>query len=184
MARRKAQIDFKDLDRTRRIQVTLLAVVRLVLVLTAGMLLYFLIPVDGFNEVDPLAAWVRLIVVSLAFLVVLGLQVRIVVAAGVPQVRAVEAVVECVVAFLLLFALLYLSLSTTDSSSFSERLDRVDALYFTSSTFATVGFGDIVPVTQLTRVLVAIQMMAGIGVLVMIAKVTFYAAKKGLGQKP
>lgn len=183
MARRKIQTDFKDLDRSRRIQVALFAVLRLVLVLAAVLLLYFLVPVDGFNEVDPLAAWVRLTVVSLVFLVVLGLQVRIVVAASVPQVRAVEAVVESVVTFLLLFALLYLSLSTTDPSSFSEPLDRVDALYFTSSTFATVGFGDIVPATQLTRVLVAIQMIAGIGVLFMIAKVTFYAARKGLGQR-
>lgn len=179
---RKHATDFVKLDRARRLHVALLALMRLIVVLTTMFLLYFLIPVDGFNAANHTAAWIRLTAVILAFLLVMGLQVRLVVSARVPQVRAVEAVVESVVAFLLLFALLYLSLSTTDPLSFSESLGRADALYFTSSTFATVGFGDIVPVTQMARSLVAIQMIAGLGVLVVIAKVTFYAAKKGMSR--
>jgi voltage-gated potassium channel len=181
---RKKPTDFGELDRAGKIQVSLRAALRLLLVLAAMFLLYYLIPVDGFNAANPTAAWIRLTAVVLAFLSVMALQARLVVSASVPQVRAVEAVVESVVAFLLLFALLYLSLSTTDPLSFSEPLDRADALYFTSSTFATVGFGDIVPLTQLARSLVAIQMFAGLGVLFMIAKVTFFAAKKGLSRGP
>lgn len=183
MAAKKTQMDFRNLDAGGQIHVAVLATIRLLLVLTASFLLYFLIPVDGFNESNPAAAWIWLSGVVLAFLAILGLQVRIVVSARVPQVQAVEAVVQSVVIFILLFALLHLSLSTTDPSSFSEPMDRVDALYFTSSTFTTVGFGDITPVTSLTRGLVSIQMIAGLGVLVMVAKLAFFAARKGLGRE-
>ncbi|MFD3678236.1 potassium channel family protein [Streptomyces sp. NPDC058613] len=44
--------------------------------------------------------------------------------------------------------------------SFSESLNRNDALYFTVTVFATVGFGDIVPVSQTARVLTTCQMVA------------------------
>ena len=42
----------------------------------------------------------------------------------------------------------------------------MDALYFTTVTFATVGFGDITPVSQLARGVVTVQMIAGMGALV------------------
>ena len=100
--------------------------------------------------------------------------------APVPQVRAAEAVVHSVVLCLCLFSLLYASISVTDPISFSEPLDRVDALYFTTATFATVGFGDVVPVSALARITVTIQMVTGLGLLVLIAKVTFFAARQGL----
>ncbi|GAA1495129.1 potassium channel family protein [Paeniglutamicibacter kerguelensis] len=183
MAVKKTQTDFMNLDAGGRIRVAILGALRMLLVLTASFLFYFLIPIGGFNESNPAAAWIRLSGVVLAFLTILGFQVRVVVTARVPQVQAVEAVVQSVVVFILLFALLYLSLSATDTSNFSEPLDRVGALYFTSSTFATVGFGDITPVTSLARGLVSIQMIAGLGVLVMVAKLAFFAARKGLGRE-
>jgi voltage-gated potassium channel len=175
--------DFLQLGRPGRRRAAVVAVARAIAVIAVFLLGYFTLPVDGFNADNPTAAWIRLVVVALAFLVVLGVQVRIVVRARAPQIRAAEAVVECVVAFHCLFALLYLSMSTTDVAAFSEPLDRVDALYFTASSFATVGFGDIAPSTRLSRAVVTIQMLAGLGILMMIAKVTFYAAKQGLRRR-
>jgi voltage-gated potassium channel Kch len=102
-------------------------------------------------------------------------------AAEVPQVRAAEAVVETVLMFLFLFAFLYTSMSTTDALAFTEPLSRMDALYFTTVTFATVGFGDITPVSQLARAVVTVQMIAGLGALVLVAKVAFFAADRRLG---
>lgn len=183
MVRKTSQTDFMNLDDASRLHVALAAALRILLILAGSFLLYFLIPVGGFNDDNPLAAWIRLSAVVLAFIAVLALQVRIVLSASVPQVRAVETVVESVVAFVLLFALLYLSISTSDPSSFSEPMNRVDALYFTSSTFSTVGFGDIVATSSLTRGLVSLQMIAGLGVLGMIAKLAFHAAKQGLNRK-
>nr|WP_225668082.1 potassium channel family protein [Arthrobacter sp. 147(2020)] len=112
------------------------------------------------------------------------LQVQLIITAHVPQVSAAEAVVVSVVLFLCLFSLLYASIAVTDPASFSEELDRVDALYFTTATFATVGFGDVVPASSLARVAVTIQMIGGLGLLVMIAKVVFYAARQGLSRRP
>ena len=79
MAAKKTQMDFRNLDAGGQIHVAVLATIRLLLVLTASFLLYFLIPVDGFNESNPAAAWIWLSGVVLAFLAILGLQVRIVV---------------------------------------------------------------------------------------------------------
>lgn len=144
--------------------------------------LYFAIPVGGFNEQNPWAAWLRLAAVLLVFLAVMAVQLRTIMTAHVPQIRAAEAVVESVLMFLCLFALLYMSVSLTDQLSFSEPLQRIDALYFTTSTFATVGFGDIAPVRPLARALVAVQMLADLGALLLIAKVTFFAAGQRLAR--
>ncbi len=46
--------------------------------------------------------------------------------------------------------------------SFTDPLTRTDSLYFTVTVFATVGFGDIAPVTQAARVLVTVQMVGNL----------------------
>ena len=175
---------FQDLDQRRRREVVLLAAARGAATITAILGVYLLVPITGFNNSMPVAAWVRLIAIILIFLVAMVLQVQLIITAHVPQVRAAEAVVVSVVLFLCLFSLLYASIAVTDPASFSEDLDRVDALYFTTATFATVGFGDVVPASSLARVAVTIQMIGGLGLLVMIAKVVFYAARQGLGRRP
>ncbi|VXB69424.1 potassium channel family protein [Citricoccus sp. K5] len=176
----KGQRRFRDLDRPGQWRAGGSAALRVTTILTVVFLVYFIVPVDGFNAANSAGAWIRLAAVVLVFLCFLGLQVRLVFAAGLPMIRAAEAVVESLMSFLCLFALLHLSMSTTDPASFSEPLDRMDALYFTVSTFATVGFGDVVPLTRLARLIVTVQVLLGLGVLVMIAKVSFYAAKEGL----
>jgi Ion channel len=50
--------------------------------------------------------------------------------------------------YLLLFAATYYLMSINRPTAFSEGLGRTDALYFTVSVFATVGFGDIAPVSE------------------------------------
>lgn len=146
--------------------------------------LYFAIPIGGFNEQNPAAAWLRLAAVGLAFLAVMAVQLRTIMTAHVPQIRAAEAVVESVLLLLCLFAMLYVSVSMTASSAFSEPLDRIDALYFTTSTFTTVGFGDITPDSQLARSLVSVQMLADLGALLLIAKVAFFTAGQSLARQP
>lgn len=178
------RIDVLGLDKSGRRRIAVLASVRLLVVLAVLLGGYFVVPVEGFKADNPTAAWVGLSIVILVFLAVLVLEARIVVAARVPQVRAVAAAVESVMLFICLFALLHLSLSTTDPASFSEPLDRMGALYFSVSTLATVGFGDISPATQLARAVVTVQMLAGLGVLVLIGKVTFYAARQGMTRNP
>jgi voltage-gated potassium channel len=61
-----------------------------------------------------------------------------------------------------LYASVYVVMSHSDPHSFSEVLGRTDALYFTMTVFATVGFGDITPVTETARIVTMTQMLAGI----------------------
>lgn len=181
--REAAPATFLDLDQRRRRRVVLAATVRTVLTLAVIVGGYALVPVDGFATDAPAAAWLRLLAIALIFLTSMILQVQLVISARVPQVRAAEAVVESVVFFLCLFSLLYCSLSATDPASFSEPLNRIDALYFTTATFATVGFGDVAATSTLARSTVTLQMVTGLGLLVLIARVAFYAARLGLQRR-
>jgi hypothetical protein len=178
---RKKPVFVRQLDRAARRHVFVVAALRLAAFLAVILVLYFAIPIGGFNEDNPAAAWIRLAGVLLVFVSALVLQLRMIIAAEVPQVRAAEAVVETVLMFLFLFAFLYTSMSTTDPRAFTEPLSRMDALYFTTVTFATVGFGDITPVSQLARAVVTVQMIAGLGALVLVVKVAFFAAGRRLG---
>ena len=179
---RRDPVLVRQLDRAGRRHAVVGAVLRLAVVLALVLSLYFLIPAEGFNQENPAGAWIRLAGVGLVFLTAMVIQVRIIVTADVPQIRAAEAVVESVVLILCLFALLYASMSATDAASFTEPLSKVDALYFTTATFATVGFGDISPVTEMARGIVSVQMIFGLGALVAVARVAFYAAGKSLRQ--
>lgn len=70
-------------------------------------------------------------------------EVRAITRSPFPRLRAVEGLAATLVLFLVLFAASYYLLERSEPGSFSETLYRTDALYFTLTTFATVGFGDI-----------------------------------------
>ena len=103
-----------------------------------------------------------LLVAGLTLLVaLLGWQIRSVVRSPYPVLRAIEAFVTATVLFVVLFAAGYTSLSDATPGAFTEPVDRLDAIYFTMTVLATVGFGDITPVTGPARVVVTLQMICG-----------------------
>ena len=61
-------------------------------------------------------------------------------------------------------------------------MTRLDALYFTVTTFATVGYGDIAPVSQAARLVALLQMVLGLILLGIVARVITGAAKLGMEQ--
>ena len=73
---------------------------------------------------------------------------------------------------LLVFALAYYTVATNTAGQFDGLGTRIDALYFTMSTMATVGFGDVHAKGQFARALVTahlvfnIAFVAGVGALV------------------
>ena len=78
--------------------------------------------------------------------------------------------------FVLLFASAYYVMARANPASFSHPLTRTDALYFTVTTFSTVGYGDITPVTETARLVVTVQMILdllalGLGIRVFIGAV-------------
>ncbi|MFD9487487.1 potassium channel family protein [Streptomyces sp. NPDC059991] len=142
--------------------------------------LYYLAPLD------------RGLGVGAAVMLVLGLalfgcltawQIAAITHAEYPRLRAIEALATAVPLFLVLFSATYFLLADNQPSSFSEPLSRTDALYFTVTVFATVGFGDIAPTTGTSRVLTTVQMLADLIVVGVIAKVLFGAVRIGLRRR-
>jgi hypothetical protein len=137
--------------------------VRATLSATAVVVLYYLLPLDR-----PFSA--RTVVELVGGLVLIaGLvawQIRSILRAEYPALRALDWLAFTVPLFLVLFAATYVVLDHSDLHAFSgAALTRTDALYFVVTVFATVGFGDITPVSEVARVLATVQMICDLLVL-------------------
>jgi hypothetical protein len=112
----------------------------------------------------------------LAALVVV-VEVHGILASPTPLMRAIRVMALGLPLLLVLFAATYITVDGQQAGAFSERLSRTDGLYFTVTTFATVGYGDITPRTELARSLVTIQMLVGLITVGVIAKVVLGAVR-------
>ncbi|MFF9853458.1 potassium channel family protein [Streptomyces litmocidini] len=166
--------------RPRRV-LLLLPLLRSAVVVTAATTAYFLLPLDrDFSQ----HTGTVLVLGILAIGVLLALQAVSIIGSPYPRLRAVEVLSTAVPLFLLLFsATYYLYARGQGEHSFSEPLSRNDALYFTVTVFATVGFGDIVPVSQTARVLTTGQMVADLVLVGVIAKAIVGAVRIGLERR-
>jgi voltage-gated potassium channel Kch len=104
-------------------------------------------------------------------------EVRGILASSTPMLRAIRVIALGLPLLLVLFAATYITVDGQQADAFSEPLSRTDGLYFTVTTFATVGYGDISPRTELTRGLVTIQMLVGLIAVGVIAKVVLGAVR-------
>jgi len=127
------------------------------------LVVFAIIPFDVLSDVPlPISLTVGLV----ALLAVAAMQIRSVVLSPYPAIRAVEALTVTATLFLFLFASGYLVLEQAQPDSFTgDELTRIDALYFTVTVFATVGFGDIVATSPTARTMVTIQMLLDLLVL-------------------
>ncbi|MGW6172305.1 potassium channel family protein [Arthrobacter sp. NPDC055138] len=107
-------------------------------------------------------------------------QIRAVTTSPSPRLRAAESLATSIPLYIVLFAISHATMSSWDPDAFSESLDRTDALYFTITTLATVGFGDIVPVSETARVVVTVQMVTGLVLLGLVIKMFLGAVEVGL----
>ena len=147
-------------ERRRRIALGLLRAAVIAAVLIA---VYYVAPLSRLADV-PLG--LLLAVGMTALITVATLQVRAVIQARHPGIRAIQALTTIAPLFLLLFAVTYFVMAQTDVGSFDEEaFTRTDALYFTVTVFATVGFGDITPASQAARLVVSTQMILDLIVL-------------------
>lgn len=132
--------------------------VRPMVVLAAMLVVYAVVPLDGQVPILSIAATAA--VGLLVFGAVFVHQVSRIRRSSTPTLTAVEALVLVYGTFLIQFALLYVSLSSTDPAAFSEELNRVAGLYLSITVLSTVGFGDITAASDLARILVSFQMIA------------------------
>jgi hypothetical protein len=146
----------------------MLSVFRTLLVTVLVLVVYAVAPWDRLGD----GSAVR---IFLGWLVLLGValwwELRSVARSPHPWLRAAQAVVLVLLLLVVPFATAYAYASASDSANFTQPLTRIDAMYFTVTVFATVGFGDIAPVTEGARVLVTVQMVIDLVLIGVIIKV-------------
>jgi hypothetical protein len=147
---------------------------------TVLVFVYYTVPLD--RPLDA-ATWIGFVLGLLAFAAIIAWQVRAILASDVPRLRAIQAVAIGLPILLLLFASTYLRISRDAPDSFTEALGRTDALYFTVTVFTTVGFGDIAPRSELARILTMIQMLTGLVVVGLVAKVLLSAVQTAVRRR-
>lgn len=123
----------------------------------------------------------RLVLGGLLVVAVLVWQVRSVTGAERPGLRAVQALGGVIPVFIVTFAGVYLSLSQVSSGSFSEPLNHSGALYLAITILSTVGFGDITPEGDLSRLVVSVQMLLDLVLIGVVVRLLTTAAKSGRG---
>ena len=142
---------------------------------------YYLLPL---NDSSRWLAITMLVIGLVLFTGLVAFQVRSIAASPYPRLRAVEALGTSVPLFLLLFAGAYVVTAAIAADSFSQPMTRTNALYFTVTVFATVGFGDITAKTEAARLLVTGQMILDLIVLGVGAKVIVGAIGLRRQQQP
>nr|WP_308377995.1 potassium channel family protein [Streptomyces sp. ISL-98] len=161
-----------------------MAVARTVCVAAGLVTAYYLLPLD---ERRTGAGSALLAGGLLAVVLVFLWEARAIVHSPYPRLKAVEALAATLALYLVLFAGAYYLLERSTPGSFSEPLTRTDALYFTLTTFSTVGFGDITARSQTGRVLTMLQMAGGLMLVGVAARVLAGAVRAGLrrqGREP
>ena len=148
---------------------------------TAGLVAaYYIMPMNLTHR-PPV---VRVASSLLLLVIVFAWQVRRVMRAESPLYRGLVSLSLAVPLLVVVFAGLYLTLSVNDAGSFSEELGRTDALYFTMTTLATVGYGDISPSSSLARITTMTQMVANVVVIGFAVRVLGRMASNYISRNP
>jgi Ion channel len=143
--------------------------------------IYYLLPLNRSSS------WLAVSMLVIGLVLLTGLvtaQVRLIAASRFPGLRAIEALATSVPLFLVLFASTYVVMATITAGSFSQPMTRTNALYFTVTVFATVGFGDITAKTEAARLVVTGQMIIDLAILGLGARVIVGAVTRGRQRRP
>jgi len=125
------------------------ALLRIAGSITSLLLVYFMFPLQ---DRDAFLLGMLAVVIGLSvFAVIFARQLHKIRSAAFPVLRAVEGIALVATIFIVLMASVAVGFAAADAGNYSEPMTRIDALYFTVTTLATVGFGDITPTTDLTR---------------------------------
>jgi hypothetical protein len=175
-----APLDFQPVDRTRFRRLVLLSVVRVVIGTALLAFAYIEVPLGK----DANAVGVVLFIAAiLAFGIALGFQVRRIIDAPIPRLRAAETLGIAVPAFIVIFSAVYVALSDANPANFSEPISKLSAVYFTVTVLATVGFGDIAARTDSARSVVTVQMLLDLVLIGVLVKVVVGASRVGVERR-
>lgn len=151
------------------------AVLRSILTALLIVVAYFSLPMTTSLAWDGLLT----LIVGLGLLATLLVwQIREILVSHYPAARAVGALVVSVPLFLVTFATIYYVLADSQPGTWSEPLTRLDAAYYAVTVFATVGFGDVTAVSQTARAVTTLQMLSGLVLAGVIARVIVAAVQE------
>jgi voltage-gated potassium channel len=153
------------------------ALLRPGLIFVSLLLLYYLLPLWDRHTPSTVAS---LVLGMVLVAVLLAWQIRKISTAKYPRLRAIETLALVAPLFVLVFATVYFATGQSDAAAFSQGLSRTGSLYFTVTVFSSVGFGDIVPVTDTARVLVILQMLGDLVLIGIVARAILGAVQSGL----
>ena len=160
-------------------QVAVVAVLRTTLGLVLVMCGLVLVP-DTVGGRGPLMMGVIVVVGFGVWIAYLRWSVAAIRKARYPRVRSAELLVVSIALFLALFASFYVTLSAQDPSAFTEELNHFSAYYFALTVLATVGFGDITPVTSIARAIAMVQMALDLFIIGIAVKVLSSTAERAI----
>ncbi|HEV7185191.1 MAG TPA: ion channel, partial [Leifsonia sp.] len=168
--------------RHRRAEVRVVLLITLRAAATTAFLFaaYYLAPVRARTPTEELL-W--LLVALAVFVAIVALQVHSIINTTHPRLRGVEALTMVVPLFLIVFARIYLTLSTYTPDSFSAQMNRTGSIYFTITVFSTVGFGDITPKADFARLIVCTQMLLDLVVFGAVAKLLLGAVQRNVAKR-
>jgi len=149
----------------------------LVIVLVVG---FCLVPLRGDRW------WIGAVTGVVAIIGTVPLTVRRVQAVRVaeqPVVVAMEAIILLVTMLVLGFSAVYFSMDA-HQDQFEGLATRLDAVYYTVTTTATVGYGDIHPVGQPARAVVTAHMLLNLAFVGIVVRVLARAAQTARGEPP
>jgi len=167
-----------DLSRSAKVRVILESLARMLIGLAFVFVMMRLVPVN-----PHLNLWIPItmgIVMLLAFAWYFRLQLRRIHRAQFPRIQATEALLLLVAMFLAFFTVTYYAMSLAEPNSFSENLDQFSAFYFSVTVLATVGFGDITPVTIPARSVAMVQMGFDIAFIAVAVRIVSSTANQAL----
>lgn len=167
---------FADLPKFERRKLMRRAAGRTLISLTVLIGIYILIPPD---RLAAGTAFGEIVIGTLLLSGLIAWEIYRIINARNPEIRAAESLLIVVAAVIILFSLAYATMSAAAPDSFSMPLDKSNAVYFTVTTLATVGFGDITAVATPARWVVTGQMLFDLVLLVGLARVIILAAKAG-----
>lgn len=165
---------YRDLALRGRKRLAVIAIVRTGLTIALVVAVYFLLPLDHSSSAGVVA---ELTLGVLALTAIIAWQVRRIVGSDHPTSRAVEALALSVPFYVLLFATTYFLMARANHASFGGPVSRTDALYFSTTVFTTVGFGDITAKTEAARLAVTIQMWLDLVFLGLVVRLVVNAVK-------
>ena len=142
---------------------------------------YYIVP-DSLESAP--SVLLRIILTGAVVAAMLAWQIRAIVDAELPLLRAMEALALTVTLMVVGFASFYIQVSKRDPTAFNEVLNRTGALYFTMTTLATIGYGDIHARTNGARIAVMVQMLFNVVVIGASVKVILHTARRRMETRP